>query len=84
MAAIKFRANGKIRETQFARISSPITTAQLCEQQKDDSLFYSYQHYQRINVTFNVKKIDLNKKRWKLRRDRVPNLNATSTLNKFL
>lgn len=27
VAAIKFRANGKIRETQFARISSPITTA---------------------------------------------------------
>ena len=27
VAAIKFRANGKISETQFARISSPITTA---------------------------------------------------------
>lgn len=27
VAAIKFRANGKIDETQFARISSPITTA---------------------------------------------------------
>lgn len=27
VAAIKFRANGKICETQFARISSPITTA---------------------------------------------------------
>jgi len=27
VAAIKFRANGKISETQFVRISSPITTA---------------------------------------------------------
>lgn len=143
VAAIKFRANGKISETQFVRISSPITTAlkqpqiksigilpptwrnphycalgviyslwiigyahvsskglirklffpspahaqfkiisqtgteyfeevlkddcqlmwqflkELCEQRKDDYLFYSYKRFQRINVTFNVSKISI-------------------------